>query len=158
MQIMRNLFSKETEAQIKQIFASEKRVGFQSKLESYKNMSKTETQIKVFGNGLGLILALLTLMNYFNMMTASVQERSREFAVLESLGMTQKQIRRVLMTEGLGYGVISVLLSLLAGVPLGYVIFIYEHLRYDVLRSCPKKSPALYDSLWNLCSDSTTAL
>ena len=27
------------------------------------------------------------------------------------------------MTEGLGYGVISVLLSLLAGVPLGYVIF-----------------------------------
>ena len=116
-------FSKETEAQIKQIFAGEKRVGFQSKLESYKNMSKTETQIKVFGNGLGLILALLTLMNYFNMMTASVQERSREFAVLESLGMTQKQIRRVLMTEGLGYGVISVLLSLLAGVPLGYVIF-----------------------------------
>ncbi len=33
-------FSKETEAQIKQIFAGEKRVGFQSKLESYKNMSK----------------------------------------------------------------------------------------------------------------------
>ena len=46
-------FSKETEAQIKQIFAGEKRVGFQSKLESYKNMSKTETQIKVFGNGPG---------------------------------------------------------------------------------------------------------
>lgn len=116
-------FSKETEAQVKKVFAGEKRISFDSKLESYTNMSKTENQIKIFGNGLGIILALLALMNYFNMMTASVQERSREFAALESLGMTEKQIQRVLMTEGLGYAGISIALSLIVGLPLGYVIF-----------------------------------
>jgi putative ABC transport system permease protein len=114
---------RKTENQVKAVFEGEERVDFSSKLERYDGMAKIESQIKLLGNSLGVILALLALMNYINMTAAGIQNRSREFAALESLGMTRTQIKRNLIKEGLGYGGISILLSLALGIPLGFLVF-----------------------------------
>ena len=57
------------------------------------------------------------------MMAASVQNRSREFATLESIGMTSKQIRKMLVLEGSGYAVVSIIISTILGLLLGYAVF-----------------------------------
>ena len=57
------------------------------------------------------------------MMAAGVRNRAKEFAALESLGMTPGQIRKVLVQEGLGYGILSILLSMAVGLPLSYIVF-----------------------------------
>jgi len=62
-------------------------------------------------------------MNYMNMMAASVQNRSREFATMESIGMTKKQIKKMLMLEGIEYAFISSTISLAIGLPLSYLVF-----------------------------------
>ena len=43
--------------------------------------------------------------NYLNMMSESIQNRSKEFAILESIGMTRKQIKKMIVFESLGYSI-----------------------------------------------------
>lgn len=73
---------------------------------------ETEQKVKVLGNSIGFIIAMLAVLNFLNMMAAGVENRAREFATLESIGMTTKQIKKMLQTEGIGYAVISIFRSL----------------------------------------------
>lgn len=116
-------FSKETEKKVKKVFKGEKLVSHESKLERYSEMKNSEIQVKVLGNSIGLIIAMLAALNYLNMMAANVQNRSKEFATLESIGMTTKQIKKMLRAEGIGYMAVSTILSLAAGIPLSYAVF-----------------------------------
>ena len=116
-------YDKETEKAVKSVFRDEKQISFDSKLTRYQEMKSSEQQVKVLGGGLGIILAVLAILNYINMMAAGVQNRAKEFATLESLGMTSGQIRKVLVQEGLGYGILSILLSMAVGLPLSYIVF-----------------------------------
>lgn len=52
----------------------------------------------------GAVLLLIGVLNFGNVLVTSVLVRKKEFAVYESLGMTQMQIRRLLIYEGLTYG------------------------------------------------------
>ena len=69
-----------------------------------------------------VILGVIGIMNFGNTMIASIISRSREFAVLEAVGMTAKQQKRSLIREGLKYfvytSVSAVLISGLASVTL----------------------------------------
>lgn len=116
-------FDKKTEEQVKNIISESQGVSTYSKLDRYNDMRGNERQIKVLGNGIGVIIAFLAILNYINMMVSGVQNRKKEFATLESIGMTAKQIRIVLVKEGLGYAAISIFISLLAGIPVSYIVF-----------------------------------
>ena len=116
-------FDKKTEQQVKAVFEVEDRVSFQSKLSRYQEMKQSEQQVKLLGGSLGVIFALLAVLNYSNMMAAKVQSRAREFACLESIGMTGKQIKGQLCREGLGYAGISIFLTLISGIPLSLLVF-----------------------------------
>ncbi len=116
-------FSKETEQKVKAVFEGNKQVSCESKLERYSEMKNLETQVKVLGNSIGFIIAMLAILNYLNMMAASVQNRSREFATLESIGMTTIQIKKMLRAEGIGYAMISILISMMVGLPVSYAVF-----------------------------------
>jgi len=116
-------FSTSIEKAVKNIFATESQITCESKLARYTEMKQTEIQVKILGGSIALIMALLTALNYFNMMAASVQNRAKEMAALESIGMTAGQIKKMLALEGIGYAIISMVISILVGIPLSYAIF-----------------------------------
>lgn len=116
-------FSKGTEEKVKAVFEDEQQISHTSKLELYTEMKNSETKVKVLGNSIGFIIAMLAVLNYLNMMAAGVQNRSKEFATLESIGMTTKQVKKMLRAEGIGYAVISIILSLIAGLPVSRAVF-----------------------------------
>ena len=98
-------------------------ISFESKLDLYNDMLGNERQIRVLGNGVGYIIAVLAVMNYVNMMIASVQNRKKEFATLESIGMTKKQQVKVLIKEGIIYASLSSVVAFALGIPISYVVF-----------------------------------
>ncbi len=116
-------YTKETEEKVRDVFKDDKKISYESKLERYTEMKNTETQVTVLGNSAGFIIAVLAVLNYLNTIAASVQNRSREFAALESIGMTAGQIRKMLRTEGIGYAVVSIFLSFITGLPVSYIVF-----------------------------------
>ena len=66
---------------------------------------------------------LLAISNYLNMMSESIQNRSKEFAILESVGMTRKQIKKMIVFESLGYSILSIVIALIIGLPACYYVF-----------------------------------
>lgn len=116
-------YAKETEEKVRDVFKDDKKISYDSKLERYTEMKNTETQVTVLGNSVGFIIAVLAVLNYLNTIAASVQNRSMEFAALESIGMTAGQIRKMLRTEGIGYAVVSIFLSFITGLPVSYIVF-----------------------------------
>lgn len=128
-------FSNELEDKILKITGN-KQISYESKLMRYEVMKQTENQVKVLGRSMEVIMAFLALLNYLNMMAAGIQNRTQELAALESIGMTSKQIRKVLMLEGAGYVLISICFALAAGVPLSYTVFQSMN-RYGVTYSLP---------------------
>lgn len=62
---------------------------------------------------LSVLLIVMGISNYFNTLYTSLSGRRKELAVMESVGMTRKQLRRLVILEGAYYGisVTAVLLS-----------------------------------------------
>lgn len=54
----------------------------------------------VIGAFLVAVLAFIGVMNFFNTMAASVLSRKKELALLEAVGMTKRQILKMLIAEG----------------------------------------------------------
>ena len=71
------------------------------------------------GAALVIVLGLIGVMNFFNMMLASLLSRKKEFALLEAVGMTKTQCKRMLLAEGCMYLAGTVLLAVLLVVVCG---------------------------------------
>lgn len=119
----REPYSQETEEAVKAVFADEKNVTFTSKYDRYLSMLDTESKMKLLGYSIGFMTAVLAFLNYINMTAASVQNRQMEFAILESIGMTKKQLYAMLCIEGAGYGILSAACSLFTGTAVSYALF-----------------------------------
>jgi len=116
-------FSENVELAIKKLVSNNKLISAESKLDSYSEMKNSENQITVLGGSLGIIIMLLAISNYLNMMSESIQNRSKEFAILESIGMTRKQIKKMIVFESLGYSILSIVIALIIGLPASYLVF-----------------------------------
>lgn len=81
---------------------------------------------QVLSYGLTLLMALVTVANVMNTVSSGVTLRTRDFAVLRSLGMSGKDFRRLRIIESLGYSSKAVLpavaLSLGMLAVLGYLL------------------------------------
>ncbi len=80
--------------------------------EEFAGMTRTYYLV---GGALSLILAVIGLLNFINAVVTSMQARRRELAVLQSVGMTGGQLRLMLSCEGVGYVVMTALVTLTLG-------------------------------------------
>ncbi|MDO4285478.1 MAG: ABC transporter permease [Eubacteriales bacterium] len=69
----------------------------------------------VMGYAVSMIIALVGILNFINSMATALIARKREFAMLRSIGMTKRQLRRMLILEGLFYAGLTLFASLLLG-------------------------------------------
>lgn len=73
---------------------------------------KTETQASaVMGNTISVIIALVGVLNFINSMVTAIVSRKKEFAMIQSVGMTKRQLRKMLICEGLDYAAITLIVS-----------------------------------------------
>lgn len=82
---------------------------WESKLESMKEVESAQGNMKEVGTGISLILALIGILNYVNTVTGNIQSRKTELAILESVGMTDRQRNLMLITEGLFFAPLNLL-------------------------------------------------
>lgn len=100
----------------------------ESKLDEMKSVKKSRGNMMGIGIGITLILALIGIMNYVNTVLGNIQSRQVEIAVFESVGMTEKQVRTLLVLEGLLFGALSLLVTGTMG--LGVTYYLYQSMNY----------------------------
>lgn len=78
--------------------------------------------VLLVGGMIGVILAFAGLINFTNMMVTNIITRRYEFAAMQSIGMTNRQLRRLIMDEGLYYAVGADVIGGLLAVILGITV------------------------------------
>lgn len=71
--------------------------------------------ITLVGSLLTAMIGLIGLLNFINIILTSVETRKREFAMMEAIGMTRRQLVGMLTAEGLYYAALTLVFSLTAG-------------------------------------------
>jgi len=72
----------------------------------------------LLGGLLCAIVGLVGVLNFFNAVMTGILSRKREFAVLKSIGMTNRQLKTMLIYEGLFYSLGSAVIALVLSVLL----------------------------------------
>lgn len=107
-------------------------VEYVSVAQAQADYAHNQQTVALVGNGVCILMVLMGLMNYVNVMATSVQTRRRELAMMESLGMTRRQLRAMVMWEGGIYAVLSSVLFL-AGCGILWAAFSDTHIDAGVL-------------------------
>ena len=81
----------------------------------YTNLYNPMFQI-IMGNAISVVIALVGILNFINSMVTAIVSRKKEFAMLQSVGMTKGQLRRMLVFEGLDYAGLTLLFSFAASI------------------------------------------
>lgn len=78
--------------------------------------------ISIFLYGFIAVISIIGITNIFNTITTNMALRNREFAILKSIGMTNKEFRKMINYESFIYGLKALILGLPVGVLLSYLI------------------------------------
>ena len=79
--------------------------------------------ISIFLYGFITVITLIGVTNIFNTITTNMILRSKEFAMLKSIGMTNKEFNRMIRLESIMYGTKSLMIGIPIGLALSYAIY-----------------------------------
>ena len=85
---------------------------YESKATYAGEFESTRSMFLLLGGALSFIVGLVGVLNFFNAILTGITARRRELAVLQSIGMTGRQLRTMLALEGLLYTLGAALLAL----------------------------------------------
>lgn len=86
--------------------------------EDYINTLKPDTQVIMWGSTIAIIVILSSILVIYNIFYLSITSKVQEFGKLRAIGATKKQIKSIVLKEGIFLSAIAVPL----GIVLGYVI------------------------------------
>ena len=76
--------------------------------QNYNNATKSATLLQ---NIVSIMVLVIGIVNFANVIIISVTSRKKEFAMMQSIGMTKKQLRLLLMMEGINISIITLIIS-----------------------------------------------
>ena len=98
-------------------------VGYSNLEEEVKEEKAMVLIIKIFLYGFIAVITLIGVTNIFNTITTNMNLRSKEFAMLKSIGMTKKEFNRMINLESIFYGVKSLIIGIALGTGISYWIY-----------------------------------
>jgi lipoprotein-releasing system permease protein len=104
--------------------------------------------LKLEKTAMGVILTLIVLVGSFSIITTLVMlvmEKTRDIAVLMSMGATKKQIRRIFMLQGTIIGVVGTALGFALGLGVGELLKRYQFVQLPKGVYSLDKLPVIYD-------------
>ena len=94
---------------------------------NYEEQARSENSmvliISIFLYGFIAVISVIGITNIFNTITTNMALRNREFAILKSIGMTNKEFRRMINYESFIYGLKALLFGIPVGILLSYLIY-----------------------------------
>ena len=96
---------------------------YESKATYAGEFDSMRSMFLLLGGALSFIVGLVGVLNFFNAVLTGIIARRRELAVLQAVGMTGRQLRAMLVWEGLLYALGAAALALALAVALGPVAF-----------------------------------
>ena len=91
--------------------------------EEAEQQNRMVLLISIFLYGFIIVITLIGVTNIFNTITTNMNLRSKEFAMLKSIGMTKKEFNKMINLESIFYGVKSLIIGIALGSGISYWIY-----------------------------------
>ncbi len=91
---------------------------YESRMTYAENFYGMRNMFLFVGTALSFIVGLIGILNFLNAILTSIFSRKKEFAVLQSVGMTGRQLNTMLITEGIIFAGSSVVITLFLSIVL----------------------------------------
>lgn len=88
-------------------------------VSSFENLTSL---IVTIGGALSIVIGFIGIVNFVNSVLTSIITRRKEFAMLQSIGMTGKQLRKLISFEGLYYSLGTIFASVVFGTLFSVII------------------------------------
>lgn len=82
---------------------------YESKQTRMESLNSLKRMFLILGVVLSLVIGLIGVVNFLNVNLTNIITRKREFAMLQAIGMTERQLKYMLVIEGLIYALGSIL-------------------------------------------------
>lgn len=73
--------------------------------------------------GLVAVIAVIGVLNLVNTMVTSIIARKKEIGMLQAIGLSNTEMRKMLQIEGMYYSITSIIVTMILGIPLGYMAY-----------------------------------
>lgn len=94
-----------------------------SKIELAESLAEAKSSLSRLSAFLTIVLFSIGILNFINTMSANILNRQKEFAAMESIGATRRQVRRMIVWEGFWYFASTMFLSLTIGSAADILLF-----------------------------------
>ncbi len=91
--------------------------------EEAEQQNRMVLLVSIFLYGFIAVITLIGVTNIFNTITTNMNLRSKEFAMLKSIGMTKKEFDNMINLESIFYGVKSLIIGIVLGSGISYWIY-----------------------------------
>lgn len=85
-------------------------------------VSGVKNVILLIGGVIGAVFALVGLINFINLVMTNIITRRHEFATMQSIGMTNRQLRKMMISESFSYVLLAGIVGTLAAGVLGITL------------------------------------
>ncbi len=123
IKIMKKNILEEKENEIKAKFGENITI---SNIYEGRISASSEERIKevILYSFVGLI-AILSIINIFNIISSSIILRKREFAILKSIGMSKRKINKMLFLEGIFYGLRALIYGIIISTIILFIMYLF---------------------------------
>lgn len=97
-------------------------VAYTSILTMKATVSGVKNVVLLIGGVIGAVFALVGLINFINLVMTNIITRRHEFATMQSIGMTNQQLRKMMISESFSYVVLAGIVGTLAAGVLGITL------------------------------------
>lgn len=97
-------------------------LNYASAEEARAEAMTTRTMIRFVGGIIGIIFGICGVLNLVNTIITSILARRHEFATMQSIGMTHRQLTQMMIWESVYYAIGAVALGLVLSVVLGFTV------------------------------------
>ena len=113
------------ESKINELYENDEHVYWESYDEVYQLAEKQMIVMKLISYAFLGLIGTICFLNMANTMIMNVITRKREFGILQAVGMSNKQLGKMLQFEGILFTLGSIATSLIIGLPAGYGLFLF---------------------------------
>jgi len=93
-----------------------------NQIDDNRTRKSTILMVQILLYGFVLVVSLIGSVNIVNTLTTNIILRKREFATLKSIGLTQKGLKKMIVLEGLLYGVVGAVYGSIIGCTLSFLL------------------------------------
>ena len=123
IQIINSNMEDEAKNQIETAIEDNPSLNIIDNIDNNRQTQSAILMIEILIYGFVIVISLISSVNIINTLTTNIILRKREFAALKAIGLTQKGLRKMIIIEGLLYGVIGTIIGSIIASFLSYLLY-----------------------------------